>query len=128
MKILLDTHVFIWLDSQPEKLSTKAIAVCEDTSNQLYLSMASLWEMQIKIQLGKLKLKVPLEDMLAVQQQENGINILNFSQAHIYHLQALPFHHNDPFDRIIIAQSMLENMQLVSVDQKLSAYDIPVLW
>ena len=58
MKILLDTHAFIWLDSQPEKLSKKAIEVCQDTSNELYLSMASLWEMQIKVQLGKLKLNI----------------------------------------------------------------------
>jgi len=63
MKILLDTHAFIWLDSQPEKLSKKAMDLCQDTDNQLYLSMASLWEMQIKVQLGKLKLKIQLEDM-----------------------------------------------------------------
>jgi PIN domain nuclease of toxin-antitoxin system len=128
MKILLDTHAFIWLDFQPEKLSKKAIEVCQDTSNELYLSMASLWEMQIKAQLGKLKLKIPLEEMLALQQQENDLKVLNFSLAHIYQLQLLPFHHNDPFDRIIIAQSMLENMTLISVDEKLKAYNIAVLW
>ena len=79
MRILLDTHVFIWLDSQPEKLSKNALAICEDNSNQLYLSMASLWEMQIKLQLGKLKLKIPLEEMFALQKQENDLNLLNFS-------------------------------------------------
>lgn len=128
MKILLDTHAFIWPDFQPEKLSKKAIEVCQDTSNELYLSMASLWEMQIKAQLGKLKLKIPLEEMLALQQQENDLKVLNFSLAHIYQLQLLPFHHNDPFDRIIIAQRMLENMTLISVDEKLKAYNIAVLW
>jgi PIN domain nuclease of toxin-antitoxin system len=128
MKILLDTHAFIWLDSQPEKLSKKAIEVCQDTSNELYLSMASLWEMQIKVQLGKLKLNISLEEMLVLQQQENDLKVLNFSLAHIYQLQSLPFHHNDPFDRIIIAQSILENMTLISVDDKLKAYNIAVLW
>ncbi|MEY3759857.1 MAG: hypothetical protein RIR39_1348 [Pseudomonadota bacterium] len=128
MKILLDTHAFIWLDSQPEKLSKKAMDLCQDTDNQLYLSMASLWEMQIKVQLGKLKLKIQLEDMLAIQQQVNDLSVLNFSLAHIFQLQALPFHHNDPFDRIIIAQSMLENMTLISVDEKLQTYNISVLW
>ena len=128
MKILLDTHAFIWLDSQPEKLSKKAIEVCQDTSNDLYLSMASLWEMQIKVQLGKLKLNISLEEMLVLQQQENDLKVLNFSLAHIYQLQSLPFHHNDPFDRIIIAQSILENMTLISVDDKLKAYNIAVLW
>ncbi|MEI6146354.1 MAG: hypothetical protein D0531_12700 [Methylococcales bacterium] len=79
MKILLDTHAFIWLDSQPEKLSKKAIEVCQDTSNELYLSMASLWEMQIKAQLGKLELNISLEEMLALQQQENDLNAYNIA-------------------------------------------------
>jgi PIN domain nuclease of toxin-antitoxin system len=128
MKVLLDTHAFIWLDTQPEKLSKTAMDICQDTDNQLYLSMASIWEMQIKVQLGKLKLKVPLADMLTVQQQENDLNVLNIALTHIYQLQALPFHHNDPFDRLIIAQSVLENMTLISVDEKFKAYDVSVLW
>ena len=128
MKVLLDTHAFIWLDTQPEKLSKTAMDICQDTDNQLYLSMASLWEMQIKAQLGKLKLKIPLADMLTVQQQENDLNVLNIALTHIYQLQALPLHHNDPFDRLIIAQSVLENMTLISVDEKFKAYDVSVLW
>ena len=68
MKFLLDTHVFIWLDTQPEKLSKTAMEICQDSDNQLYMSMASVWEMQIKVQLGKLQLKVNLENMLTVQQ------------------------------------------------------------
>jgi PIN domain nuclease of toxin-antitoxin system len=128
MKVLLDTHTFIWLYTTPEKLSKTAMEICQDTDNQLYLSMASLWEMQIKVQLGKLKLKISLADMLTVQQQENDLNVLNIALAHIYQLQALPFHHNDPFDRLIIAQSVLENMTLISVDEKFKAYDVSVLW
>jgi PIN domain nuclease of toxin-antitoxin system len=128
MKVLLDTHAFIWLDTQPEKLSKTAMEICQDTDNQLYLSMASIWEMQIKVQLGKLKLKIPLADMLTVQQQENDLNILNIALTHIYQLQALPFHHNDPFDRLIIAQSVLENMTIISVDEKFKAYEASVLW
>ena len=112
MKMLLDTHVFIWLDTQPEKLSNTAMEICQDIDNQLYLSMASVWEMQIKVQLGKLKLKIPLADMLTVQQQEN----VSIALTHIYQLQALPFHHNDPFDRLMIVQSLLGNMTLISVD------------
>ena len=84
--------------------------------------------MQIKVQLGKLNLKVPLADMLKVQQQENDLNILNIAVEHIYPLQNLPFFHNDPFDRLIIAQSSLENMTLVSADGKFKNYDISVLW
>ena len=128
MKVLIDTHAFIWLDTQPEKLSKTAMEICQDTDNELYLSMASIWEMQIKVQLGKLKLKIPLADMLTVQQQENDLNVLNIALTHIYQLQALPLHHNDPFDRLIIAQSVLENMTLISVDEKFKAYDISMLW
>lgn len=128
MKILLDTHVFIWLDTQPEKLSKTAMDICQDTDNQLYLSMASVWEMQIKVQLGKLQLKMPLADMLTMQQQENDLKVLNIALTHIYQLQTLPFHHNDPFDRIIIAQSVLEGMTLISVDEKFKSYDISVSW
>ena len=128
MKVLIDTHVFIWLDTQPEKLSTTAMEICQNTDNELYLSMASMWEMQIKVQLGKLKLKIPLAEMLHVQQQANGLNILDITLNHVYQLQVLPFHHNDPFDRLIIAQSVLEDMTLVSIDEKFKAYNVPVLW
>ena len=83
---------------------------------------------QSAVRLGKLKLKIPLADMLTVQQQENDLNVLNIALTHIYQLQALPFHHNDPFDRLIIAQSVLENMTLISVDEKFKAYGISVLW
>lgn len=104
------------------------MGICQNVDNQLYLSIASVWEMQIKIQLGKLNLRVPLADMLKVQQQENDLNILNITVDHIYQLQNLPFFHNDPFDRLIIAQSSLENMTLVSADGKFKNYDISVLW
>lgn len=127
MKVLLDTHTFIWPDTLPEKLSKMAMDICQNVDNQLYLSIASVWEMQIKVQLGKLNLKVPLADMLKVQ-QENDLNILNITVEHIYQLQNLPFFHNDPFDRLIIAQSSLENMTLVSADGKFKNYDISVLW
>lgn len=128
MKVLIDTHVFIWLDTQPEKLSKKALEICQDTDNQLYLSMASVWEMQIKVQLGKLDLKVPLADMIKVQQQDNDLQVLNITLEHVYQLQKLPFHHNDPFDRMIIAQSFLENMPVISVDGVFRQYDVSVLW
>ncbi|TSA59815.1 MAG: type II toxin-antitoxin system VapC family toxin [Sediminibacterium sp.] len=128
MKVLIDTHVFIWLDTQPEKLSKVAIEICQDTNNQLYLSMASIWEMQIKVQLGKLNLNVPLAEMVMVQKQENDLNIIGIELEHIYQLQKLPFFHNDPFDRIIMAQSIIEEMPIVSVDENFKKYDIAVLW
>lgn len=128
MKLILDTHVFIWLDTQPEKLSKLAKELCQNTHNQLYLSIASVWEMQIKTQLGKLKLNIPLHEMIEIQQQENDLNILNISLKHIYQLSMLPLYHSDPFDRIIIAQSLLENMPIISVDNKFKNYSVQVLW
>jgi PIN domain nuclease of toxin-antitoxin system len=128
MNIIIDTHVFIWLDTQPEKISTTAMEICQNSHNQLYMSIASVWEMQIKMQLGKLKLDMQLNEMIEVQQQENDLNILNIYLKHIYQLQALPSHHNDPFDRIIIAQSLLENMPIISADNKFKSYAVQVLW
>lgn len=122
MNVLIDTHVFIWLDTQPGKLSKKAMEICQNLNNQLYLSIASVWEMQIKMQLGKLDLKIPLADMIKMQQQENDLKILNITLEHIYQLQVLPFHHNDPFDRIIMAQSFLENMPIISIDGNFNKY------
>ncbi|MBK9600358.1 MAG: type II toxin-antitoxin system VapC family toxin [Anaerolineales bacterium] len=85
MKLLLDTHTFLWWDSEPEKLSRRALELCQNPENTLVLSVASIWEMQIKIQLGKLQIKIPLEEMIS-QQQKNGIEILPVEASHIFSL------------------------------------------
>lgn len=79
MKVLLDTHTFIWLDSAPEKLSKKALGFCESLENTLYLSSVSVWEMQIKSQLGKLYFKIPIAEMIQIQQQDNDLEILDIN-------------------------------------------------
>jgi len=89
MNILLDTHVFIWLDTEPEKLSKIALELCSDESNQMYLSMASIWEMQIKNQLGKLSFEVSIAEMVRIQQQDNELQILEIQLEHIYRLSDL---------------------------------------
>jgi len=128
VKVLLDTHVFIWLDSAPEKLSPKAFAVCQDQDNELYLSMASVWEMQIKQQLGKLNLKLPLKQLIEEQCANNGLQILSIEADHIYALNELPLHHKDPFDRLILVQAKLENMLLASADTIFTGYGIALCW
>lgn len=129
MKVLLDTHTFIWLDSQPEKLSQTALNLCQDVNNELYLSTASIWEMQIKNQLGKLSFKVLISEMVSAQQQDNDIKILNIRLEHIYRLDELPRHHNDPFDRLLLSQSLEENMPIISADTKFDQYsNIVTLW
>ena len=128
MKVLLDTHVFIWLDSAPEKLSPKAFAVCQDQDNELYLSMASVWEMQIKQQLGKLNLKLPLKQLIEEQCANNGLQILSIEADHIYALNELPLHHKDPFDRLLIAQAILEKMIIITSDTQFINYGVPLLF
>ena len=128
MNLLLDTHSFIWCSICPEKLSTRASSLILDQSNILFLSFASIWEMQIKLQLGKLRFDMPLSELLAVQQKINAIQLLPLELAHIWTLGSLPPHHRDPFDRMLIAQSIASQMPILSVDSALDSYSIQRLW
>jgi PIN domain nuclease of toxin-antitoxin system len=124
MKLLLDTHIFLWLSSEPEKLSDQARSLCEDEANQLYLSLVTPWEVQIKQQLGKLECKQPLSTLIETQQRENDLHLLPVQLEHIYGLASLPNHHRDPFDRLLIAQAITESMVLVTVDEKIPLYPV----
>ena len=128
MRLLLDTHVFIWLDIARDRLSESAQQAIKTPENELYLSLASVWEMQIKIQLGKLHLNTPLSDTLIAQQQTNGIQLLPIQINHILALSNLRQHHRDPFDRLLIAQVQVENLTLVTNDPRISLYDVAQLW
>ena len=127
MNGLIDTHNFIWSDLNPDLLSPTVRDFIEDGDNQLFLSIASVWEMQIKVQNGKLTLQYPLPEMIRIQQETNGIRLLPISVAHIYDLEKLPLHHRDPFDRIIIAQARVENLVVLSADAVFSQYPVPLL-
>ena len=128
MKLLLDTHAFIWWFSEPEKLSPKASALLADVNNDLLLSAASVWEMQIKIQLGKLKFTVSLRELVESQEQTNGVQVLPVGLEHVLALDALPAHHKDPFDRLLMAQANVEDAFLVSGDPAFSSYPVKLLW
>ncbi len=128
MKVLLDTHAFIWWDSDPTKLSPQARVACEDRTNVVLLSVASVWEMQIKLQLGKLDLRLPLAEVIASQQQTNDIQVLSVALGHVLALQDLPAHHKDPFDRLLIAQANVEEAVLISHDPVFAQYPVKVLW
>ena len=127
MKLLLDTHIFIWWVDEPEKLSAAAISALEDEANELVLSVASVWEMQIKIQLGKLKLNLPLKELVNNQQETNDLTVLPVALAHVLTLDTLPFHHKDPFDRLLIAQGIEEAFTIVTADSQFSAYSVKLL-
>lgn len=128
MKDLFDTHTFIWRQSNPGKLSTRALALCEDKTNILLLSLASVWEMQIKVQLGKITLHMPLPEIIESQQQTNQVEVLPIVLAHIFALGTLPDHHKDPFDRLLIAQAMAEDVSIISHDAAMAQYPVTIVW
>ena len=128
MKLLLDTHTFIWWDSDPIRLTPHVLKMCQDPENTMMLSVASVWEMQIKFQLGRLKLSLPLTELIRAQQRINKIDILAVNLEHVFALDELPLHHKDPFDRILIAQTHVEKAVLVSKDPVFAEYPVHVLW
>jgi len=128
LDLLFDTHRFIWWADEPMKLSRAALAALEDENNRLFVSDVSIWEMQIKVQLGKMKLKLPLEDLIESQQRDNEVTILQITTEHILALDNLPFHHKDPFDRLLIVQSIVEDFTIVTADTEFPAYPAKLLW
>ena len=128
MNILLDSHVFIWFAQGSPKLSREAIDLLENRQNGLFLSLASVWEMQIKIQLGKLKLEVDLPDAIDEQIRINGVRLLTIKLSHIWTIQTLEPHHKDPFDRLLIAQAIAEDLTILSVDEVFDRYPVRRVW
>lgn len=128
MDLLLDTCVLIWWDSGGGKLSPVAAAALHDPANRLHLSHASLWEMQLKHQKGKLQLQRPLPEIIQEQCARNGLLLLPIEPRDIYNLGQLPLHHTDPFDRMIIPQSKLRGFSLVTDDGEFPQYGMPLVW
>ena len=127
-RYLLDTHALLFMDQAPQRLPPHLRALIEDTRNRLFVSIASLWEIQIKSMLGKLSLPLAIDRMMLRQQRENDIDLLPIAIAHIVEHEALPAHHRDPFDRMLIAQARVEGLTLLSRDKVLSRYDVALLW
>lgn len=128
MKLLLDTHTFLWFIDGNSKLSAVARNLIESPDNELFLSMVSLWEMAIKISIGKLSIGGAFEEFIPQQMQINGIQILPLEFPHVAQIAKLPFHHRDPFDRLLITQSKIEKIPLISGDQAFALYDVAQLW
>ena len=128
MRLLLDTHAFLWINEDSERLSQTVKDLCSSGEHEFYLSIASPWEMQIKHQLGKLSLAMPVEELVDKNRQENNINLLPIDLTHISYLEQLPAHHKDPFDRIIIAQAIIEGLTVVTVDHAFADYSVPKIW
>ncbi len=128
MKLLFDTHAFIWSTNDPERLPSRVREACGDGTNQLILSVVSIHEMEIKIGLGKMQVDMPLEELVRLHQVENQVHILPVQAAHVYALRGLPPIHRDPFDRLLVAQAQVEDASLVSGDETVAQYPVNVLW
>lgn len=128
MKLLLDTQCWLWWFAQPERLNEAAIAHILNETNELWLSVASVWEMGIKTAIGKLPLPDPLEQYLSTRTAQLGTQSLAIAASHAVQASLLPLHHRDPFDRMLIAQTQLETMTLLSADPIFNQYDVPLIW
>lgn len=128
MKLLLDTHAFIWMLEAPGKLSANVTHVHNDPTSTLIVSVVSLWEIQIKSSLGKLDMQVSLEQIVREQIDTGRYELLDIRAGHVLALDALPRHHNDPFDRLLIAQARTEGVPLVSADSAFRGYPVELYW
>ena len=128
MRLLLDTHTFLWFISGDPQLSSKARELISDPENEVLLSVASLWEIVIKAGLGKLKLAGSFDEVIPLQLRSNDIEVLGIELAHLGELSRLPQHHKDPFDRLIIAQALAEGLPLLSRDGDFKEYRVQLLW
>ena len=127
MNLLIDTHVLLWMMFEPEKLSKKVKQILENTKNIVNVSYLSLWEIAVKVKIGKLEIKMAFEDI--VENIENqGIIFLPIEKKHISETINLELHHRDPFDRMLIAQSKVENLTMITKDNNFSKYDINIIW
>lgn len=124
MRLLLDTHVWLWLVAAPERLSGNARDRLESSDTQLYLSAASAWEMSIKQQLGRLELGGPAERVIPELMLRSDVTPLPITHQHGLRAGALPPHHRDPFDRMLIAQAQLEGLPIMTADATFAAYNV----
>src|SRR5580692_9366016 len=126
MKVLIDTHIFLWGIQHEEKLSRRVQTLLP--AAEVRISVASLWEVITKVQIGKLTLPAPVGDYLAAKLKANGVLVLQITFDHVRRLESLALHHRDPFDRMLIAQSLEEKIPLVTSDPLFALYPVEVLW
>ena len=128
MRLLLDTHSFLWFLLDDPKLSQTAKRSIADPDNDIDISPASYWEIAIKISLNKYSLPEPYEPFMERELATNQFRILPIAPKHAAALTSLPFHHRDPFDRLIIAQAMVEQIPVISGDEAFAAYPVTRIW
>jgi PIN domain nuclease of toxin-antitoxin system len=128
MRILLDTHAFLWWISDAPQLSQKARQIIGNGENTLFLSAASGWEIAIKTRLGKLKLPADIASFILEQLSVNAVTPLPIQMKHALRVRSLPDFHRDPFDRMIVAQAQIEDLPILTADQQLAGYNVQIIW
>ena len=128
MKLLLDTHAFLWWIGDDSRLPARARKLISAERNEVFLSVASAWELAIKTKLGRMRLAEDLEGFVVRQVAVNGFQVLPIHLRHALHVATLPDHHADPFDRILVAQARIENLVLLSGDEQIARYPVAVEW
>ena len=128
MRLLLDTHTLLFWIYEPERLGAAAMRALTNRDNLVYWSVASSWEIAIKVGLGKLRLDGSPGVVIPAELLRNGFNLLPIDHRHVLAVADLPRHHGDPFDRLLIAQAMAEGLALVTADSRIGEYGVPLIW
>lgn len=128
MRLLLDTHAFLWFINGDDKLSQRSRALIQEYNNEVLVSIATLWEIAIKISLNKLELLQPFEIIIPKELADNEFTLLAIKLEYLVELRKLPFYHRDPFDRLLIAQSLSEKLPLISKDDQFDNYGVERTW
>src|SRR5262249_10024468 len=127
MRLLLDTHIFLWYITDDSRLSVAAANVIREQGNDAYLSVVSVWEALAKHQLGKLPLPSPADEYLRKRREWHEIQSLSFEESSLSHLLRLPMHHKDPFDRMLICQALQYDLVIITVDKQFAKYPVKLL-
>jgi len=128
MKYLLDTHTFLWWDLHSARLSKRVKDLLEDPTTDVILSVVNVWEIVIKSAIGKITLDDPIESIVESQLQNHGFQLLSVELNHVFRLKVLPLHHKDPFDRLLIAQALVEDAIVLTVDPLFAHYPVKTFW
>ncbi len=128
MRLLLDTHVFLWWVYDDPKISNAIRELIFDVENEKYVSAVTAWELSIKASLGKLRLHSDVDKFFSKYTSENYFEVLPIQLTHIFQTEHLPHHHKDPFDRLLIAQAQTEGLRIISADKAFDAYHLERIW
>jgi PIN domain nuclease of toxin-antitoxin system len=128
VRLLLDTHAFLWLVSDDPRVSRRAREVFSDKKNEVFLSVASVWEMAIKLSLDKLRVQGSLPEVIAQEVRNNAVKVMPVELEHALLVSSLPFHHRDPFDRLLVAQALVEKLVVLSNDDAFDRYSTRRVW